>query len=218
MLRQYSWRKNNSSEWTNVRFHFSKKEEISQRRPYRGTTTGRWTTPGPTQKGCIYHNSTHPYIHPCIDNNRISLNNAYRLLFWPWLMYFSAGDAVALFRWTVMLLKALSQRIDRGRIGWQTGGGHARERASRPSSVLWRATRFSSIHCRPNLVQLAVKGHILKADDKYGLQTGYMCYMEEKQTENRCTVQTSNAATKRLRATEGNIRLTTYKKSSNKSI
>lgn len=32
-----------------------------------------------------------------------------------------------------MLLKALSQRIDRGRIGWQTGGGHVRERASRPS-------------------------------------------------------------------------------------
>lgn len=84
----------------------------------------------------------HTSVHPCIDHNRTSLNNAYRLLFWPWLMYFSAGDAVALFRWTVMLLKALSQRIDQGRMGWQTGGGHARERASRPSSVLWRAARF----------------------------------------------------------------------------
>jgi len=43
-----------------------------------------------------------------------------------------------------MLLKALSQRIDRGRLGPQTGGGHARERADRPSSSpLTRGAVFS---------------------------------------------------------------------------
>lgn len=84
--------------------------------------------------------------------------HAYRLLFWPWLMYFSAEDAVALFRWAVMLLKALSQRIDQARIGCQTGGGHARERANRPSSrPLTRRAIFSILHLSDRIADLNVE-------------------------------------------------------------
>lgn len=47
-----------------------------------------------------------------------------------------------------MLLKALSQRADRYEIGWQTGGGHARERAIRPSPLL-PVTR-GAVHSSPH--------------------------------------------------------------------
>lgn len=129
---------------------------------------------GPTwaQKGSV----TSPSIHPAMqwfyhDHSE----HAYRLLFWPWLMYFSAEDAVALFRWTVMLLKALSQRIDRGRIGWRTGGGHARERAGRPSStVLWRAERFSACNVWPYSLLKAGDQSADTGSHKCVLQTGYL--------------------------------------------
>lgn len=127
----------------------------------RGTTTSWWTVWGkywvqmhpslpPSFHPSIHlpflyiHSSfPHPSIHTSHFHRRCVDCASYRLLFWPWLMYLSAGSAGALFRWTVKLLKALSQRADRRRIGWQQtmGCGRARERAARPSPVFWRRRR-----------------------------------------------------------------------------